>query len=44
MGLGMLDKIADKYPSDWLKEKQQMAPAIEAIKKDDAARMSRKKK
>lgn len=43
MGFGMLERIAEKYPSDWFKQKQQMAPAIEAIKKEDAARMSKRK-
>jgi hypothetical protein len=43
MGFGMLDKIADKYPSDWFIQKQKMAPVIDAIKKQDAARMSKKK-
>jgi hypothetical protein len=43
MGLNMLDKIADKYPSDWFIQKQKMAPVTEAIKKQDAARMSKKK-
>jgi len=33
MGFGMLEKIADKYPSDWFKQHEQMAPAIDAIKK-----------
>ncbi len=43
MGLNMLNKIGEKFPSDWLKQKEQMAPAIAAIKKQDAARMSKKK-
>jgi hypothetical protein len=43
MGFGMLDKITDKFPSDWFIQKQRMAPAIDAIKKQDAARMAKKK-
>ena len=43
-GLGMLNKIAEKYPSDWFIQKERMAPAIEAVKKEDAARMAKNKK
>jgi hypothetical protein len=43
MGLNMLNKIGEKFPSDWFKQKEQIAPAIAAIKKQDAARMTKKK-
>jgi hypothetical protein len=42
MGLNMLDRIAEKYPSDWFKQKERIAPVIDAIKKQDAARVSKK--
>jgi hypothetical protein len=41
-GFGILAKIAEKYPSDWFKQKEKVAPVIDAIKKQDAARMSKK--
>jgi len=44
MGFNMLDKIAEKYPSDWLKQQQRSAPAIEAIERQDAARITSRKK
>ncbi|MET4603257.1 hypothetical protein ABIB90_002735 [Bradyrhizobium sp. JR4.1] len=42
MGFGMLEKIAEKYPSDWFKQRQAIAPQIETIKKENAARTSKK--
>lgn len=43
MGFGMLEKIADKFPSEWFKEKERLAPAMEAIKKESAAHTTKKK-
>jgi hypothetical protein len=43
MGFGMLDRIAEKYPSDWYQQHEAMMPKIESIKREDAARMTKKK-
>jgi hypothetical protein len=42
IGFNMLDKIADKYPSDWFKQHAAIKPAVDAIKKEDAARLRAK--
>jgi hypothetical protein len=42
IGFNMLDKIADKYPSDWFKQHAAIKPAVDAIKEEDAARLRAK--